>query len=1235
MAFIDVLMVIVYIIVFALTFFVGFMLVRKNLAKINRIEGEKFDTGDWFAMIAFGLMFALALVFMLNVTVEVIAQTPILSFAGVVLTTMIILLVVYPLWEIFVLGKPTSDSVHDFHKFLEAKILDRFRGKLAYVVSGIIFLVIYIIPVIILTIVTEYTFVQMGFLWFLIFPLFFLNYFSSQGQISGIVSNTYRHKFSSELLRNAGLKADTKTKAINIVFIAIAWLPFLLSFYNFANPFLKAASGYAFSEKDKMMGYISLITTVPFGIKGFFQKFWNKKSKTKTIDYVFSGYIFIAIGINMLINFVQIDQSVVNDILGSNALLSQLIVVFEKYEILVPIIVLQSFITVVFGTIGLLQTNSDFHSDVRLQTTSQAYGTLNVENIIKEAKHKAKLMRKKEKKDQADIDNLEMEDKSAGLDQVGDFEEDDKPTKKDKKGAKKEDDNRVKEEKREKKEKTKKPKRDIITLYKSLLINPVYSNFGVDLNEQVRIKAAQYLFLMAVEEKFMAKKIVDFVMNASVYPSKYGEAQEFRYISKESLDLLGEIGNIYPQLVLNKLVDALNYSDIRVQRMILDALGDIGENKENMKLILQKIKPLLTDKRTEVRTAAFQSITEMILEGQNQDKEFVAVALGSIYEVLDQEYKNPEAIDSALEALVQMSAKIADDLDLAKIMPFLKYKEGKDQELINYIIQNAITILAYMVYYNIDKFPIEEVRKFLKDEERPHIRYVAADCVGNFILKGSKKYKEQILTDLMVMSLNDEDIDVVQMCAESVAEFLVMHKNYVPTIDGHKISILDYYTNALTSKDSRVAENASEALKLISPLYDDVDIYPLLEPHLSGENPELIRDCLHVIALSDKEEHTSANLEIIYGLTRHEDASIRDKAVYTLGMISVDRPDIDEKVVIERLNDEDPQVRQEAIFALGKIGIQKPEEVSTELIRRYFEMDKTDEKNISEIELYAESLGVIGAEHPSNEIIISLQATLMGDTNPLAKDVIARALGGIGHGMIKSGKATQRIKNEAFLNQISWLKSARKKEYTVGNIVIMLIEALQLKGIPNSVMDQISDSIQDILPVFLFAYQEDEDPTDNKSLEIVKQLLAQAYYSNYNNEILETIDRIDSMISFKRSFEEENLVLKEQYIFYAKQYTPDGKQFHDQGEVFLVLEDEDPAYMNYALKSFEIAISLAPYEYYTPTCVLNMGKIYEIKGDYERAVIMFENALELYSAMDEVDMMKECEEKLSALKEKL
>lgn len=91
----------IYAVIFLITFLIGFLMVRKNLAEINRIEKEKFDLGDYGAMISFGLMFGLSLLFICNLILEVIQPGEYIGIAGYILTTMLIILVIYPLWEAF------------------------------------------------------------------------------------------------------------------------------------------------------------------------------------------------------------------------------------------------------------------------------------------------------------------------------------------------------------------------------------------------------------------------------------------------------------------------------------------------------------------------------------------------------------------------------------------------------------------------------------------------------------------------------------------------------------------------------------------------------------------------------------------------------------------------------------------------------------------------------------------------------------------------------------------------------------------------------------------------------------------------------------------------------------------------------------------------------------------------------------------------------------------------------
>jgi HEAT repeat protein len=847
--------------------------------------------------------------------------------------------------------------------------------------------------------------------------------------------------------------------------------------------------------------------------------------------------------------------------------LPQLVEVFTENLIILPLIIVQSVVLVVYGMILYLNKKSDFHADIRLSNAISAYGEIDIEEL-------------------------------AGL----------------------------------KKEKKKKKKYDFLTLYKSLLLPPEYNKYGVDLNRAVRVKAGQNLFLISEKNNKSAKRIVDFVFKTCILPVKETDPKSrIAYISKDSIDLLGEIGEIYPDLVMDRLINALSNVDVRMQKYILDALGDIGESKENLSKILNKIQPYLSDKKYEVRTAALQAIAEMVLEGDSEDKEFVTTALNSIYLVLE-DYKNAEAIDTALDGLVKMCAKIPKDIDIDKVLKFLDYNEGKDKDTINFIIQNTINVIAYVVYYNLEKFPLEKIRNFLNDG-RNYLRYSAADALGNYILKCEDSgAKEEIILDLMERSLNDADPDVNAMCIESVTEFLIVNRDYEVNIDNQKISILKYYTSAFNSSDKKTLENASEALKSIAPLFQE-DIYPILQQYIQGENIEVARDCMHTLGLLGASIHQKVDLNMIYKLVESEDPFTRSEAIFTLGMLSKNRSDIDENILIKHLEDEDPQTRQQTIFSLGKLGISKPKKITQALIERIFNLDVESEENVSELELLAESLGEIGSIHPSNEIIITLQQALMGAMNIFVKDVVAKSLWKIGNGMIKMGSASQMIESESFYNQISWLQSA-KKEYTIGNLVIIMIEALQQKGIPESVMDIISDSIQDLLPVFLFAKEEKKK---DDILNTIKFLLAQAYYSNYNREILETIDRIDSLLSFKRSFEVEIDTLKKQFIFYSKQYTTDGKQFHDQGEIFMLLEpqSDDPMFLDYALRSFEISISLAPHEYFTANCHFQIGVIYKQKKDFERAKQKFEEAYEIFTSLDEIEAMQLCEQNLNEIKDKI
>ncbi|MBN2154256.1 MAG: hypothetical protein JW839_22570, partial [Candidatus Lokiarchaeota archaeon] len=279
-----------------------------------------------------------------------------------------------------------------------------------------------------------------------------------------------------------------------------------------------------------------------------------------------------------------------------------------------------------------------------------------------------------------------------------------------------------------------------------------------------------------------------------------------------------------------------------------------------------------------------------------------------------------------------------------------------------------------------------------------------------------------------------------------------------------------------------------------------------------------------------------------------------------------------------------------------------------------------DKMNVSqrslELELIYEALGVIGSVHPFNEIITALERALMGDTNPFSKDVVANSLKAIGQGIIMS-IATKRERKA---------QGSFKMTYLPGNVVMIFLNALQLKGLPDDVIDIISDGIQDLLPYFLVT---DKSKRKFEYLDTLYAFLLQAYNSNFSHEILETMDRVNSLKAFKLHVDElKSGLVKESARFYSKQYTPDGTQFYDQGVLFKALGNE-----KYALASFEIALELSPNEYFTPRCHMEVASLLQAT-DPARAEKEYQAACNAFAFFDDIAGLKECKDRKAAIKQK-
>nr|MDO8109816.1 hypothetical protein [Candidatus Sigynarchaeota archaeon] len=199
MAFIDDLLNLLnfaYFILAPFVFFAGFNLARKGLQKVNKIEGEPFRAFDWLVSIMFGILFMVAVVFCINLAVDFLITTTginiqIQPVGSYLLVIALGVLVLYPVWEMFYLARPSSDSVTDYHRFLEAKFINKARGRGAYVVSLLLLIATYGVPIIGMSFIPGFNLPRALFLWIIIVPLIFLNYFAAAGTVGNIVKTSY------------------------------------------------------------------------------------------------------------------------------------------------------------------------------------------------------------------------------------------------------------------------------------------------------------------------------------------------------------------------------------------------------------------------------------------------------------------------------------------------------------------------------------------------------------------------------------------------------------------------------------------------------------------------------------------------------------------------------------------------------------------------------------------------------------------------------------------------------------------------------------------------------------------------------------------------------------------------------------------------------------------------------------------------------------------------------------
>lgn len=1164
-------------------FIIGFNLARHNLMKVSKIEERPFSPYDWAVSVAFGVMFSVAIVFCINITLDFITPnlpTPVIipPIGRYLLWIAIGILIMYPFGEMFYLARPTTGVDTGYHKFIEAHIVNKLRGNTAYIVCAVIMLLTYGLPILLIAVLLGLTIVQATFLWIVIVPLIYLNYFAAAGAASNLIKSAYPMLISNRKYPGINKFQTFSFKFKAFIKFCIYLLPLIIAIIGLYTSFSGVIQGNA--QKAGISAYLSLITTVGLGILGFFRKYWNKKSKTRIVDFAFAGYIMIAIMMNILINFMSINANQVLDLFNVynpwfGWILKQIETLLQQSIYTLPIITVQDIITVSYTFVMLFRKNSEFQANTRLNIVMNSYDKSSEKQLARLRKLEARLQK--------------IGDKDAALRIVS------------------------------KKLKAKEPNYTIIM--KSIVLDPGIDKYGIDVNELIREKARQYIELITQQSTAkpeLIKKIIEFLQTHTV-----GKVRGLKhaFLSPQAFTALGKLGKLDPGAVIEPLIGGLSTPDDLKRRYILLTLGMLGEKDGTLNQILSRpeVKQALNNSSFEVKNSVIQSIVSIGMAVKD-----VRPVLDALELLLDESIelalpRSEYLVETLLQPLYKLSIRQPRAIDIGKMIALLDYQPSfAEQDTNDYILLMTIRIIASLVYYHPDEIPIERLMVFANDK-RDFIRYVAIDALGHLIMA---KEIPEVLSILVKKSLEDEEMEVRDKCNEKIAEHVINEgaDREIITIDGLTYNLIEYYLEKLSDDVPFIAENASDALKTLVKQYP-FDIHRMIEQKIAENDERIIRNCVYVLGTLDDSMKKNVNLTLLYLRLKDTSNETKCEILRALGFLGIARSDVDVKLVASFLAyEQDADVRLDAAFALGKIGILQPILAMHFLIEELHRLDLTA-RNL-ETELIFEALGVIGAVHPFNEIIEELEIGMMNDTNPFIKDVIAKALYYVGVSLINAEIRGNKDATAAWTND----HSSRKMEYRPGNIIMIFVNALQLKRIPDTVVEIISDIIQDLLPYFLAL---DSATLKFEHLDILKQLLVQAYNSNYSHGILEAINRINSLKAFRMYMHEpQSEDIKKSSKFYTKQYTSDGDRFYDQGKLF-----EDIGFESYAIESFKIALELSPNEYFSPSCHQKLGILY-LKTDKARALEELELASNAFAFFEDITQFKICKQMIEEIQAK-
>jgi HEAT repeat protein len=284
----------------------------------------------------------------------------------------VIYISIYPIIDFIFIAqsKESDEGLTVFHRFLGRKIINITKSKLINVIVAIIlFLGVFIVPPLLLTLL-GLPFIMIWVTWTMVYPLMILTYYGSKGYIAGI-SNAYYH--IPNINRSIFLNFEDSKRGMKQFFSEpVPYLILGMMIFVFVWAWISLFQTIAFFFTGKLaistMSSVFVFVTLFFGIIGYFTRFWGRKIKYRGIDIYFAAYLMAVIGINVLVNFLIANPTIMKDILSNFYLTAQIVPNSIKFTWAA---VIEEIVLIIFTSYYFLARNNEFIKNVKYSKITQ------------------------------------------------------------------------------------------------------------------------------------------------------------------------------------------------------------------------------------------------------------------------------------------------------------------------------------------------------------------------------------------------------------------------------------------------------------------------------------------------------------------------------------------------------------------------------------------------------------------------------------------------------------------------------------------------------------------------------------------------------------------------------------------------------------------------------------------------------------------------------------------------